>query len=363
MTGSHRLDRARLALLFLSPALVVVLAVVAVSLVVLSNLDPAPAGTEAGLARVGDDLALLIVTDGGVPVEQLRATVANWGLLGPALVLVVASFFAWHQAGRVHRAFEDTRRSIVIADEERTSRLQEVVHELRTPLAVMGTNLELAGLTSSPDTTRYVDAARRAVGRMSRTVDDLAGHGALSVSETGGPVALGDLAGTVAMEHVGPGLARGVSIALLGDREIEVTGVDPAAVGTALGNFISNAIRLAPRGSVVTIDWGEAADWAWVAVTDDGPGLAPHNHGRAFERGWQGAHDRDRNGGSGLGLTIARQLTEAQGGVVTLQSEEGGGATLALWLPLGHNSDSASVIDDDRIHPRAQPWARTVPAG
>lgn len=363
MTGFGRLDRARLALIFLSPALLVVLAVVVVSLVVLSNLDPAAAGTEAGLARIGSDLALVIVTDGGVPIDQLRATIANWGLLGPALVLVVASFFAWHQSGRVHRAFADTRRSIAIADEERSSRLQEVVHELRTPLAVMGTNLELAGLSGNPDTTRYVDAARRAVGRMSRTVDDLAGHGALAVTETGGPVALGELATTVAMEHVGPGLARGVSIALLGDREIELTGIDPAAVGTSLGNFISNAIRLAPRGSVVTIDWGETADWAWVAVSDDGPGLAPHNHSRVFERGWQGAHDRDRNGGSGLGLTIARQLTEAQGGVVTLQSEEGGGATLALWLPLGHDSDSAAVIEDDRIHPRVQPWSQTVPTG
>jgi signal transduction histidine kinase len=142
-----------------------------------------------------------------------------------------------------------------------------------------------------------------------------------------------------------------------------VPAADPAAVSTALGNFLSNAVRLAPRGSAITVDWGEAGDWAWVAVTDEGPGLAPHLHARVFERGWRGPYDRARgntNGEVGLGLTIARQLTEAQGGAVTLESEEGGGASLALWLPLNHGAELGSVIAPDGVHPVIQPWRKDL---
>ncbi len=110
----------------------------------------------------------------------------------------------------------------------------------------------------------------------------------------------------------------------------------------AIGNFLSNAVRMAPQGSSVGIDWGRLDDWAWITVIDEGPGLAPHLHARVFERGWQGHHERERgagNGEAGLGLTIARQLTEAQGGAVTVESEEGGGSVFTVWLPLEIGAD------------------------
>jgi signal transduction histidine kinase len=358
MNTSHPLARARLALILLAPALVVVLFAVLASWIALANLDPGPGGPEAGLARIGDALTLVIVTDGDISVEAARSAIAKWGMLVPAAGLVLASIGAWVVAGRMQRTVEGARAAIVAAEEERTSRLHEVVHELRTPLAVMGTNLELALDDPGGGAHRYIDAARRAVGRMARTVDDLAGHGGLSVEQTAEPVDLGTIAETVALEHVGPGLARGVRIALLGSRPVVVDGVDPGAVRAGIGNFLSNAIRLGPKGSTVTVDWGVEGDWAWLSVTDEGPGLAPHLHARAFERGWQGAHDRDRQGGSGLGLSIARQLTEAQGGAVTLVSEEGGGATLALWLPNDVGASRDDVVAVDGIHPRSMPWAR-----
>jgi signal transduction histidine kinase len=354
--------RARLALLIVSPVLVLVVVAVTVSLITLAGLptDSATA-TEAGLARVGDDLALVIVSDLDGSVSETRATIANWGLLAPAMGLVLASIGAWWVSGRVEGTVERARSDVDAADAERQSRLQEVVHELRTPLAVMGTNLELAGFDSTSDDSGYIDAARRAVERMARTVDDLEGHGRLAVEQEDGPADLAVLAESVGAEHVGPARARGVSVLARGSGAVFVPSVDPGAVRAAIGNFLSNAVRLAPSGSAVVIDWGTHAEWAWVSVTDQGPGLAGHLHARAFERGWQGSHDRDRSPGyegSGLGLTIARQLTEAQGGLVTLESEEGGGATFAVWLPLTHTADDLAVVAADGVHPIAQPWAR-----
>jgi signal transduction histidine kinase len=346
-----------------APALLVIAMVVIASLVFLAqDSGNSDAAARAGLARVGEALALVIVANGVVAPSSF---VTIWGVVAPLLALLPTLVIGWALAGRVRRIVDDSERSIEAADEQRRRQVEEVVHELRTPLAVMGTNLELAAdeVEAGTAPSGYIEASRRAVERMARTVDDLAGHGALAVEEEAGPVDLAALAQMVVSEHVGPSRAHGIHVVTTGKSGTMVPAADPAAVGTAVGNFLANAVRLAPRGSRISVDWGEVGGWAWIAVTDEGPGLAPHFHARAFERGWQGPHDRDRvgsNGEAGLGLTIARQLTEAQGGAVTLESEEGGGATFTVWLPLHHGADPDSVVAADRVHPVIRPWRKDL---
>lgn len=350
-------ERARLALLILSPVLLIVLVVAIATSIALDSVGlPGEATADAGIAQIGDDLAFVIVTDGGASVTDTRALLANWGLLAPAVVLVIASFPAWIASGRIQSRLEETRIAVATADAERESRLQEVVHELRTPLAVMGTNLELAGFAREGSSNGYVDAARRAVDRMSRTVDDLAGHGRLSVEDGEEIVDLAEVGETVAAEQVGPCRARGVYLRLDGETLTLVGVKDRAALRTAASNFMSNAVRVAPRGSTITVSWGATDAWGWLAVSDEGPGLSPSHHARVFERGWQGAHARDRQEGSGLGLAIARQLTEAQGGAVTLSSEEGAGATFALWVPLRETARLGDIVASDGVHALTRPW-------
>lgn len=352
------LARARLALLLLSPVLVMVLLSLMVSLFALEGLGaPSEATADAGLARVGEDLALVIVTDGSASVAETRELISMWGVGAPAVVLVLSSFVAWAMAGRVENSLSRARRSIADSDRAREHHLQEVLHELRTPLAVMGTNLELAvsGLTDRP--AKYVEAARRAVTRLSRTVDDLAGHDVPVDEWRADSVDLGSIAESVVGENEGPAQGIGVALGLAGGEPVEVE-ADADAVRTVVSNFMSNALRSSPRGATVTLDWGTHDEWAWLSVGDEGAGLPDHLHGRVFERGWRGRHGRDRNQGSGLGLTIARQLAEAQGGLITLEAEEGGGAVFALWLPLGNGADRADILDGDSVHPRIQPWHR-----
>ena len=350
MSGS----RIRLTILLMAPALLIAFVVMLVTVALLVSYEPW-ADARTGIAQVGDDLVVVVAEEGTLD------GLIDSGLLAPALALFPALVVAWVVAGRVRRVEERARAEVEAADVERRSRTQEVVHELRTPLAVMGTNLELAAIEAGhePGAAGYIDAARRAVSRMARTVDDLAGHGGLAVEQGDGPVDLADLAGSAVAEHVGPARSRGVNVELIGTTHTTVPSVDPAAVRIAIGNFLSNAVRMAPQGSSVGIDWGQLEGWAWIAVIDDGPGLAPHLHARVFERGWQGHHDRERaraNGEAGLGLTIARQLTEAQGGAVTVQSEEGGGAVFTVWLPLEIGSDPRAVVAPDQIHAVSRPW-------
>jgi signal transduction histidine kinase len=282
-------------------------------------------------------------------------------LVALAVSIVPAVGVGWFVSQRLLRGVEAAQAEVDAAERERRRRLDEVVHELRTPLAVTTTNLELA--SSDPqldaDTLHLIDAARRATERMSRTVDDLAEHGHLVVDLTTGAFDVAIEARSVAVEHTGPARARGLQIRVVGPERLGPSDGDRSAVRTALGNLLSNAVRLAPQGSTITVVTGEHAGWRWAAVVDEGPGLAPNLHAAAFERGWRGRHDRDRDdtpGERGLGLTISRQLVEANGGALTIDSEEGGGSAFTVWLPVSASARSADVVAADGVHPAARPW-------
>ena len=218
-------------------------------------------GTQAGAARVGENVAVVIVTEDGTEAAaaQTRSDTLRWSLVALAVSLIPAIAVGWFAAGRMLGAVDDALAEIEAADEERARSLQEIVHELRTPLAVLGTNLELA--TAQPSNDGFIDAARRAAKRMGRTIDDLAGHGRLAVDATGTNIDLATLAGGVVSEFAGPANARGVHLRAVGETTSPALEADPVAVRTAVGNLVSNAVRLAPRGSVISVDWGEAADW------------------------------------------------------------------------------------------------------
>jgi signal transduction histidine kinase len=109
---------------------------------------------------------------------------------------------------------------------------------------------------------------------------------------------------------------------------------DPDALRRALHNLVSNAMRIAPAGSTLTVASGREHGWAWAAVRDQGPGIAEADRERVFDRFWRGP-DRHRPGEqrTGLGLAIVRQIAESHSGTVALHSSPGRGSTFVLWLP------------------------------
>lgn len=354
--------RNRLAIgLTVSTLLVAAAIAVAATLIAGWQAESPDNGTQAGAARVGDNVAVVIVADEGATeaAAQARGDTLRWSLIALAVSLLPAIAVGRFAAGRMLGAVDTALADVEAADEERQRRLQEIVHELRTPLAVMGTNLELAAAESDSDD--FIEAARRATTRMGRTVDDLAGHGRLAVTANGTSADLAGIAGAVIAEFTGPAHARGLHLLSIGETAVTLQDTDPASLKTVVGNFASNAVRLAPRGSAISFDWGVSEEWAWITVSDEGPGLAEEFHPRVFERDWQGRHDRDRADGArrgGLGLTIARQMAEAQGGAVTLDSDEGAGSAFTVWLPTVPTAAKADVVAADGIHPRLRPWDR-----
>ena len=204
-------------------------------------------------------------------------------------------------------------------------------HELRNPIAIIQTNLEVAGDELGP----RASVVRRATLRMARLVDDLL---ALARSEAYGQrerVPLAGLAADVAEEHGPLAESRGVRI------EVEVEGAggevvgDPDALRRALANLVDNAVRVSPQSGCVTIRSGAEPGGAWLEVVDEGPGIPPEQQAQVFERFWRADESRSRaSGGSGLGLAIVRQIVENHGGAITVHSEPGRGARFTIRLPV-----------------------------
>ena len=220
-------------------------------------------------------------------------------------------------------------RELEAANRTRTALLTAVSHDLRTPLAAIRTaaeTLRLGGERIGPDDRALlVGSVEAATTRLTRIVSDLLD---MSRLHTG---ALEPLRRRVDLDDVA---AR----ALLGLPERDRVRVDddlPEALGDAgllervLANLIGNAVRYADHVHVT----GRVQDRrAVVEVVDDGPGVSAALKPAMF-RPFQRLGDTPDGDGVGLGLAVARGLTEAQGGSLTAHDTPGGGLTMRLDLP------------------------------
>jgi signal transduction histidine kinase len=209
--------------------------------------------------------------------------------------------------------------------------VDDASHELRNPLAVMRTNLEVALRDPQPSVERLQHAATvtaRAAERMTRQVDDL-----LAAARRPGPlVEHRDVDLVTLLEETAEefeAAARLRSLALATDVPPgAVVAADRDALKRAVTNLVDNAVRLAPAGSLVRLATGADGGWRWIAVIDQGPGIGVAEQAHVFERAWSA-----NGASSGLGLAIVRQIVEAHGGVVRLHSEPRRGSRFVLWLP------------------------------
>jgi signal transduction histidine kinase len=110
--------------------------------------------------------------------------------------------------------------------------------------------------------------------------------------------------------------------------------VDPARFNQILTNLLENSAKYARDGSPIGVSIAERDGGATVSVSDEGPGIAPEDMPRLFDRFFQAQRARERRqGGLGLGLYITRGLVEASGGHIDAHSIAGQGTTFEVWLP------------------------------
>lgn len=228
--------------------------------------------------------------------------------------------------GRVDEAFEGQRQFI-----------HEASHELRNPLAVIRTNLEVT--LADPDASaeelrRTAEVVERSTERMARLVDDLlvyARKGTLSIARD--PVDVSALVFEAVDEFAVTADVGGIHLAHEAPLGLWVLG-DRLALRQALANLLANAVRYTPAGGSIRVRAGREGAWIWMSVEDQGPGISVTDQELVFQRFWRGDPQEGREQGrSGLGLTIVRQIAEAHGGEAKLASVLGQGSAFALWLP------------------------------
>jgi two-component system, OmpR family, sensor histidine kinase BaeS len=118
---------------------------------------------------------------------------------------------------------------------------------------------------------------------------------------------------------------------------IPIVQADPVRLGQVIGNLISNAIKFTPSGGTVRVQAGGDEHQVWIKVSDNGPGIPPDMLEEVFTPFVRGGHGKRFPQGMGLGLSIARELTEAHGGRLEVESEKGWGAIFIIRLPFSPN--------------------------
>jgi signal transduction histidine kinase len=249
------------------------------------------------------------------PVDELRAAADEVEVGVGAAPPTLAVPFGGHELRRLGDTLNRMLARLHAAGEQQRTFIADAAHELRSPIASLQTQLEVAIETDAAGTSWPLIATDLLadVQRLSRTADDLLLLARLDANPARGrqDVDVGKL-----VDPAGPS---------------QVVEGDETALRRLLDNLVSNSRRHAGRVEVVAVEAG--AD-VLVIVDDDGPGIAVHDRERVFDRWVRLDEGRSSDaGGSGLGLPIARAIARAHGGDIVLGESPLGGLRVTVSLP------------------------------
>ncbi len=238
------------------------------------------------------------------------------------------------EIGDLARAFNQTLERLERLFRTQQRLLADVSHELRTPLTTIRGNLDLIERIGEAD-PESISAIQIEIERMTRLVGDLL---LLARADSGGlplarePVELDNILFEIYRQVmvIDPPL----TVKLIEVDQVTVLG-DADKLKQLLINLVENAIKYTPAGGEVRLHLSKADGSAQFAVSDTGQGIPPENLPHIFDRFYRVDKSRARaQGGSGLGLSIAKWIATAHGGTIRVRSQPGEGTTFTVVLPL-----------------------------
>ena len=207
--------------------------------------------------------------------------------------------------------------------------INDAAHQLRTPLAGLISQVELAqGDTSDPALAQRLAKVLTGAQRSAHLVQQLLSLARNETQSRREPLDLATLAREVAREWTPRALAAGMDLGYEGEDRVPMQG-DALQLREALSNLIDNALRYTPRGSRITLRAQTTPGGALLEVEDDGPGLSPEDMAHVFQRFWRAS---ELPGGCGLGLAIVQEIARRHGGVAQVEPAQPHGLRVSLRL-------------------------------
>lgn len=239
-------------------------------------------------------------------------------------------------------------RLVVLHDvtkERALARLQQefvanVSHELRTPLTTIKNYIEtlLDGAQDEPGVrSRFLTVVAQETERMVKLVNDLLVLSRLDYKETQWikeETDLGLFIREILQQAEPVCRKKNISLSVLLPPESCIVFLDKDKIRQVVLNLLENALKFTPTGGMITVKVFSKERYTCVAVSDTGAGVPPEELERVFERFYRVDKTRSRDsGGTGLGLPIAKQIVEAHGGTIVLESRLGKGTEVTFCLP------------------------------
>ncbi len=238
------------------------------------------------------------------------------------------------------RAFNALTIQLQGLEKARLRLLANLVHEIGRPLGALRSAIQALSAGATEDAIlreELLNGMEAEVDRMRRLLDDLT----QLYGQALGPLELGR-----SPTAISPWLTQTLSPwreAALGkdlrwqtflNTDLPTIAIDPDRLAQALGNIVSNAIKYTPQGGSIIISAEVVNNALWLTVQDSGPGIPPEEQQRIFAPFYRGPASQRFPQGMGLGLTIARDLVNAHGGRIELESTTGKGSRFTIILPL-----------------------------
>lgn len=238
-------------------------------------------------------------------------------------------------------AFRVMTQGLEEAEREATESSAAIAHELRTPLTILRGRLQGLGDGAFSPSKNMTDGLIAQVDTLSRIVDELGLLSRLSAGRFVPQIIEIDLVEEVerVITTVRPDLDR---IGMQLDVALKPVSLraDPVLIRQALAALIENAKRYAACGGYLNIGTYADDEFAYLTLSDRGPGIAPSDHAKVFERWWRGDASRNRaEGGTGLGLSVVRAIARAHGGDASVRTNDAKGALFIVTLPLRSPGD------------------------